>query len=107
MIPNRPTFEQPVRLAELLASLSLALDLGLGQPMEHLLRSCLLAMRFGRALDLPEHELVDVYWLAFLRFLAARPRPRSPLPSSATMSMPIAGSSASIRGARWTCSRLW
>lgn len=69
MIPSRPTFEQPVRLAELLASLSLALDLGLGQPMEHLLRSCLLAMRFGRALDLPEHELVDVYWLAFLRFL--------------------------------------
>lgn len=69
MIPSRPPFEHPVRLAELLASLSLALDLGLGQPMEHLLRSCLLAMRFGQALDLPEHELIDVYWLAFLRFL--------------------------------------
>lgn len=63
------TSTPPVRLAELLAALSLALDLGLGQPMEHLLRSCLLAMRFGQALGLPHHEMVDVYWLAFLRFL--------------------------------------
>ena len=30
------------RRAELLAALSLAIDLGLGQPMAHLLRSCIL-----------------------------------------------------------------
>jgi len=29
------------RLAELVAPLSLATDLGLGQPMEHVMRSCL------------------------------------------------------------------
>jgi hypothetical protein len=29
------------RLAELVAALSLAPDLGLGQPMEHVMRSCL------------------------------------------------------------------
>jgi hypothetical protein len=32
-----------VRLAELVASLSLGVDLGFGQPMEHVLRQCLLA----------------------------------------------------------------
>jgi hypothetical protein len=31
-----------VRLAELLAVLSLAADLGMGQPMEHVLRQCLI-----------------------------------------------------------------
>lgn len=58
-----------VRLAELLGALSLAMDLGLGQPMEHLLQSCLLALRLGQALGLPGEALVRVYWLSFLRFL--------------------------------------
>jgi hypothetical protein len=31
--------DQQVRLAELIAALSLATDLGVGQPMEHVLRS--------------------------------------------------------------------
>lgn len=38
---------RPARLAELIAALSLATDLGLGQPMEHVLRSCLISMRLG------------------------------------------------------------
>ena len=41
-----------LRLAELIAALSLAIDLGLGQPMAHVLRTCLLAVRLGRALGL-------------------------------------------------------
>jgi len=32
-----------VRLAELVAALSLGVDLGFGQPMEHVLRQCLIA----------------------------------------------------------------
>jgi len=32
-----------VRLAELLAVLSLGADLGMGQPMEHAMRQCLIA----------------------------------------------------------------
>ena len=40
------------RLAELVAALSLGVDLGFGQPMEHVLRQCLIALRlaggFGR-----------------------------------------------------------
>jgi HD-GYP domain-containing protein (c-di-GMP phosphodiesterase class II) len=37
------------RRSEVLAALSLAIDLGLGQPMEHMLRSCLLALRIAGA----------------------------------------------------------
>ena len=42
-----------VRLAELVASLSLGVDLGFGQPMEHVLRQCLIALR------LAEHRMLD------------------------------------------------
>ena len=36
-----------VRLAELVAALSLGIDLGFGQPMEHVLRQCLIALRLA------------------------------------------------------------
>jgi hypothetical protein len=36
-----------VRLAELLAVLSLGADLGMGQPMEHAMRQCLIALRLS------------------------------------------------------------
>src|SRR5206468_8221146 len=36
-----------VRLAELVATLSLGIDLGFGQPMEHVLRQCLIALRLA------------------------------------------------------------
>ena len=36
-----------VRLAELVALLSLGVDLGFGQPMEHALRQCLIALRLA------------------------------------------------------------
>lgn len=57
----------PVRLAELVASLSLASDLGMGQPLEHALQTCLLSVRTGRALGLGEEELREVYYVALLR----------------------------------------
>ncbi len=63
------TVERPVRLAELTASLSLATDLGLGQPMEYLLRTCLLAVEIGRELELDQEELRDVYYTALLRWI--------------------------------------
>ena len=42
-----------VRRAELVALLSLGTDLGLGQPMEHMIRACLIALRLaeGAAID--------------------------------------------------------
>ena len=36
-----PTDRTHARLAELVAALSLGIDLGFGQPMEHVLRQCL------------------------------------------------------------------
>ena len=36
-----------IRLAELVAALSLGIDLGFGQPMEHVLRQCLIALRLA------------------------------------------------------------
>jgi hypothetical protein len=41
-----------LRLAELVAAFSLATDLGRGQPMEHVLRSWLIAVRLGERLGL-------------------------------------------------------
>jgi hypothetical protein len=41
-----------VRLAELVAALSLGIDLGFGQPMEHVLRQCLIALRIGERVGL-------------------------------------------------------
>ena len=56
-----------IRRAELVASLSLAGDLGLGQPWEHALRTCLVALRLGEADGLSEHDLQDLYYVALLR----------------------------------------
>jgi hypothetical protein len=44
--------ESGIRLAELAAAFSLAMDLGLGQPMEHVLRSWVIATRLADRLDL-------------------------------------------------------
>lgn len=65
--------QQPVttgiRLAELIAALSLATDLGMGQPMEYAQRVCVLSVRLGEALALNESELREVYYLALLRHI--------------------------------------
>src|ERR1044072_625400 len=55
-----------VRLAELVAALSLGVDLGFGQPMEHVLRQCLIALRLGERVGLVEGERAVVYYTALL-----------------------------------------
>ena len=55
-----------VRLAEVIAALSLATDLGMGQPMDHALRRCLLAMQLGESLGLNAGELGDVYYVGLV-----------------------------------------
>jgi HD-GYP domain-containing protein (c-di-GMP phosphodiesterase class II) len=55
-----------VRLAELVAALSLGIDLGFGQPMEHVLRQCLIALRIADGLGLDEDERTAVYYTALL-----------------------------------------
>jgi HD-GYP domain-containing protein (c-di-GMP phosphodiesterase class II) len=55
-----------VRLAELVAALSLGIDLGFGQPMEHVLRQCLIALRLAEAIGLDGEQRADVYYTALL-----------------------------------------
>src|SRR6266567_2753429 len=61
------TAGQPrVRLAELVAALSLGVDLGFGQPMEHVLRQCLIALRLAERARLGEQDRAAVYYTALL-----------------------------------------
>ena len=55
-----------VRLAELIAALSLGIDLGFGQPMEHVLRQSLIALRLAERVGLDEDERAVVYYTALL-----------------------------------------
>jgi HD-GYP domain-containing protein (c-di-GMP phosphodiesterase class II) len=54
------------RMAELLAALSLGIDLGFGQPMEHVLRQCRIALRLCELIGLGDDERVAVYYTALL-----------------------------------------
>ncbi len=58
-----------VRLAELMAALSLVVDLGLGQPVEHVLRQTLIALRLGDSLGLSEDERAALYYVALLAWV--------------------------------------
>ncbi len=55
-----------VRLAELVAALSLGIDLGFGQPMEHVLRQCLIALRLAEGIGLDDEQRAVVYYTALL-----------------------------------------
>ncbi len=61
-----PVDKRPPRLVEIVAAFSLATDLGLGQPMEHGLRSCLIATRLAERLELDENERSSIYWVTLL-----------------------------------------
>jgi HD-GYP domain-containing protein (c-di-GMP phosphodiesterase class II) len=58
-----------VRLTELLVSLSLVTDLGLGQPAEAMLRSARLALRIGERLGLDADELATLYDVSILTYV--------------------------------------
>ena len=53
-------------MAELVAALSLGIDLGFGQPMEHVLRQCLIATRLAERIGLDDDERASVYYTALL-----------------------------------------
>jgi hypothetical protein len=55
-----------VRLAELVGALSLGIDLGFGQPMEHVLRQCLIALRLSERIGLDDQTRSAVYYTALL-----------------------------------------
>ena len=55
-----------VRRAELVYALTLAADLGLGQPMEHIVRSCLLACGLGERMGMDDDQRASLYYVALL-----------------------------------------
>jgi HD-GYP domain-containing protein (c-di-GMP phosphodiesterase class II) len=57
------------RLAELTIALSLATDLGTGQPMEHGLRTCWLSLAAADSLGLDRAARSCIYYVALLRFV--------------------------------------
>jgi hypothetical protein len=50
-----------------MATLSMATDLGMGQPLETALSSCVVSMRLGEALGLEAGTLRIAYYYALLR----------------------------------------
>jgi HD-GYP domain-containing protein (c-di-GMP phosphodiesterase class II) len=58
----------PLRLAEAAGVLSLATDLAMGQPLEHGLRTAVLALRTAQAMGLPEDDQVTVFYTGLLHF---------------------------------------
>jgi HD-GYP domain-containing protein (c-di-GMP phosphodiesterase class II) len=61
-IPTRHGAGGGLRRAELLAATSLAIDLGLGQPMEHMLRSSLIADRIAARMGLDAQQRATIYY---------------------------------------------
>jgi HD-GYP domain-containing protein (c-di-GMP phosphodiesterase class II) len=58
-----------VRLAELIAMISLGTDLGMGQPMEHVLRQTLIAVRLAERLGLDEATRSVVYYVSLIAWV--------------------------------------
>ena len=55
-----------LRLAELVAALSLGVDLGFGQPMEHVLRQSIISLRLAELMGLDDDERSVVYYTALM-----------------------------------------
>ena len=104
-----------LRLAELVAALSLGIDLGFSQPMEHVLRQCRIALRLAERLGLDEAQRATVYYAALLVTSAATPmrtsrqsgsvttspsRPTSIATGSTASGRPWAPCAASVQGGR-------
>src|SRR5579864_4676457 len=52
-----------------MAALSMATDLGMGQPLETALRTCVVAVRLGETIGLSTRVLRDAYYYALLRYI--------------------------------------
>ena len=55
-----------IRLAELVAMISLGTDLGMGQSMEHVMRQSVIALRLAERLGLDEETRAVVYYVGLL-----------------------------------------
>lgn len=58
-----------LKLSELIAALSHALDITEGQPAGHCVRACWIGMHIGREIGLPEDQLWELYYTLLLKDL--------------------------------------
>ncbi len=58
-----------LRLPEVVAAFSLATDLGLGQPMEHVLRSWAIATRLGEHMGIEDDIAASLYYVSMLAWV--------------------------------------
>src|SRR5260221_14401221 len=68
-VPVSGTDAASLRLADLLAALSVTTDLGHGQPPDDAMRACLLATRLAQAMNLPASSISDIYYATLLRYV--------------------------------------
>jgi HD-GYP domain-containing protein (c-di-GMP phosphodiesterase class II) len=61
-----PSGQAPIRAAEVVGAVSLATDLGTGQPLEHTLRTAILAVGLGELAGASPPELADAYYVSLL-----------------------------------------
>ena len=58
-----------IRRAEIIAALSIATDLALGQPVEFAVRSCVLGVGLGECLGAGPELRAEIYWQSLLRYI--------------------------------------
>jgi HD-GYP domain-containing protein (c-di-GMP phosphodiesterase class II)/DNA-binding CsgD family transcriptional regulator len=66
---SAPRTQTGVRLAELIATISLGTDLGMGQPMEHVMRQSLIALRLSERLGLDHTTRGVVYYVGLISWV--------------------------------------
>jgi HD-GYP domain-containing protein (c-di-GMP phosphodiesterase class II) len=64
-----PDYQGRVTLAELVATLSLVADLGMGRPMERVLRQTVIAMRLGTAAGMEQAARASAYYTSLLTWV--------------------------------------
>ncbi len=69
MADGAPPAEERIRVAEVIAALSLATDLGIGVPLEHGLQSTLLAMRLADRLKVDAETAAQTYYACQLFYV--------------------------------------
>lgn len=67
--PVAPRGTNDVRLAELVATLSLLSDLGMGRPMERVLRQTVIAMRLAEAADVGAEDATATYFTSLITWV--------------------------------------
>jgi HD-GYP domain-containing protein (c-di-GMP phosphodiesterase class II)/DNA-binding CsgD family transcriptional regulator len=59
-----------------MSALSIATDLGMGQPLEFAMQSCIVAVRLGEKLGLSDDELRAIYYQSLLRYIGCNAETR-------------------------------